>query len=216
MDRSLQQPPAARRSLILLSPAFALIGVFGLAPLGLNPDLFLPGPRHLWRCDLGILPNAYIQFLFERDIFDGTLEFNASYLQIGARFHHARGLCRPGVPAERIPDRLFHRDALEGIRNILDLSGHRTVLDQSSVRTFSMMLILRDEGPMNAALLGIGITEDRSHCCTPTLRSASACSTATCLSWCCPSTPAWSDRFQARRGRLRSLCQPAGECCNAS
>ena len=151
--------PAARRSLIRLSPAFALIGVFGLAPLGLILiySFLVPGTYGgvIWEFS----PNSYIQFLFERDIFDGTLEFNASYLQIGARSIMLAGFAVLGCLLIGFPTAYFIATRSKGIRNILIFLVTVPFWTNLLVRTFSMMLILRDEGPMNAALLGIGITE---------------------------------------------------------
>ena len=77
--------PATLRNVILLSPTFVLIGVFGIVPLGLILiySFLVPGTYGgvIWEFS----PEAYIQFLFERDIFDETLAFSTTYLQIGAR-----------------------------------------------------------------------------------------------------------------------------------
>lgn len=150
--------PEARRSLILLSPAFALIGAFGLVPLCLILvySFLVPGTYGgvVWEFS----PNAYIQFLFERDIFDGTLAFNASYLQIGARSVILAGLAVVGCLLIGFPTAYFIATRAPGLRNVLIFLVTVPFWTNLLVRTFSMMLILRDQGPLNSVLMDIGIT----------------------------------------------------------
>ncbi len=150
--------PQARRSLILLSPAFALIGAFGLVPLCLILvySFLVPGTYGgvVWEFSL----DAYIQFLFERDIFDGTLAFNASYLQIGARSVILAGLAVVGCLLIGFPTAYFIATRPPGLRNILIFLVTVPFWTNLLVRTFSMMLILRDQGPLNSVLMEIGIT----------------------------------------------------------
>ena len=150
---------AAWRRFILLAPAFALIGAFGLAPLGLMLvySFLVPGTYGgvVWEFS----SEAYVQFLFERDIFDETLAFNASYLQIGARSVILAGLAVLGCLLIGYPTAYFIATRPPGIRNVLIFLVTVPFWTNLLVRTFSMMLILRDEGPLNAALRGIGITD---------------------------------------------------------
>lgn len=150
--------PEARRSLILLLPAFALIGAFGLAPLCLILvySFLVPGTYGgvVWEFSL----DAYIQFLFERDIFDGTLAFNASYLQIGARSVILAGLAVVGCLLIGFPTAYFIATRPPGLRNVLIFLVTVPFWTNLLVRTFSMMLILRDQGPLNSVLMDIGIT----------------------------------------------------------
>ena len=151
--------PATARSLILLSPAFALIGFFGLLPLALILvySFLVPGTYGgvIWEFSA----EAYIQFLFERDIFDGTLAFNASYLQIGARSVILAGLAVLGCLLIGFPTAQVIATRSPRTRDILIFLVTVPFWTNLLVRTFSMMLILRDEGPLNAALMGIGIAE---------------------------------------------------------
>lgn len=150
--------PQARRSLILLSPAFALIGAFGLVPLCLILvySFLVPGTYGgvVWEISL----DAYIQFLFERDIFDGTLAFNTSYLQIGARSVILAGLAVVGCLLIGFPTAYFIATRPPGLRNVLIFLVTVPFWTNLLVRTFSMMLILRDQGPLNSVLMDVGIT----------------------------------------------------------
>ncbi len=151
--------PQPRRSLLLLAPTFALIGVFGLAPLGLILvySFLVPGTYGgvIWEFS----PDAYIQFLFDRDIFDGTLTFHTSYLEIGARSVILAGVAVVGCLLIGFPTAWFIATRSPGIRNILIFLVTVPFWTNLLVRTFSMMLILRDEGPLNGVLTGIGITD---------------------------------------------------------
>ena len=150
--------PTPGRSLILLSPAFVLIGAFGLAPLGLILvySFLVPGTYGgvVWEFSA----EAYIQFLFERDIFDGTLAFNSSYLQIGARSVILAGVAVAGCLLIGFPTAYFIATRRPGLRNILIFLVTVPFWTNLLVRTFSMMLILRDQGPLNTVLMGTGIT----------------------------------------------------------
>lgn len=151
---------ATRRSLVLLSPAFVLIGFFGIVPLGLILvySFLVPGTYGgvIWEFS----PGAYIQFLFERDIFDETLAFNASYLQIGARSVTLAGLAVVGCLLIGFPTAYFIATRPPQTRNIWIFLVTVPFWTNLLVRTFSMMLILRDQGPLNTALTGIGITDE--------------------------------------------------------
>ena len=151
--------PQLRRSLLLLAPALALIGVFGLAPLGLILvySFLVPGTYGgvIWEFS----PDAYIQFLFDRDIFDRTLTFHTSYLEIGARSVILAGVAVVGCLLIGFPTAWFIATRSPGIRNILIFLVTVPFWTNLLVRTFSMMLILRDEGPLNGVLTAIGITD---------------------------------------------------------
>ena len=148
-----------RRSLLLLAPTLALIGVFGLAPLGLILvySFLVPGTYGgvIW----AFSPDAYIQFLFDRDIFDRTLTFHTSYLEIGARSVILAGVAVVGCLLIGFPTAWFIATRSPGIRNILIFLVTVPFWTNLLVRTFSMMLILRDEGPLNGVLTAIGITD---------------------------------------------------------
>lgn len=151
--------PATLRNVILLSPTFVLIGVFGVVPLGLILiySFLVPGTYGgvIWEFS----PEAYIQFLFERDIFDETLAFNTTYLQIGARSFILASLAVIGSLLIGFPTAYFIATRSPQTRNIWIFLITVPFWTNLLVRTFSMMLILRNEGPLNAVLIGIGIIE---------------------------------------------------------
>lgn len=207
--------PTAWRSLILLSPAFALIGAFGLAPLGLILvySFLVPGTYGgvVWEFSLG----AYIQFLFERDIFDGTLAFHTSYLQIGARSVVLAGVAVVGCLLIGFPTAYFIATRPPGLRNILIFLVTVPFWTNLLVRTFSMMLLLRDQGSLNSVLRASASPSNLSRCCTPTSRSVSACSTVSFPSWFCRSTPAWNESISGSWRLPMTFTPTAGKCCNA-
>ncbi|MEC9310162.1 MAG: hypothetical protein VYA97_00260, partial [Pseudomonadota bacterium] len=86
--QNLQQAVVARSRtvrrirLFLLLPALVIIGVFGLAPLSIALVYSFLEPGTYGGVEWVFSTDAYVQFLFERDIFDDTLSFNSAYLQI--------------------------------------------------------------------------------------------------------------------------------------
>ena len=69
----------------LVAPAIVIIGLFGILPL-----LIMVIYSFLNAGDYGGVQwissvEAYVSFLFQRDIFDGTLTFSSDYLQIYLR-----------------------------------------------------------------------------------------------------------------------------------
>ena len=74
-----------RIRLFLLLPALVIIGVFGLAPLSISLVYSFLEPGTYGGVEWVFSTDAYVQFLFERDIFDDTLSFNSAYLQIFGR-----------------------------------------------------------------------------------------------------------------------------------
>ena len=84
-NRGRSREAAARSNRRLTLPALAIITVFGVLPLGLILIYsFLEAGAYggvVWKFS----PDAYVNFLFQRDIFDGTLQFSPDYLLIYLR-----------------------------------------------------------------------------------------------------------------------------------
>ncbi|MDH3911485.1 MAG: hypothetical protein OEU09_09320, partial [Rhodospirillales bacterium] len=72
----------ARTRGLLLAPAMLVIGVFGILPLFIALTYsFLEGGTY-GGVEWVFSTEAYVQLLFERDIFEETLTFNTAYLEI--------------------------------------------------------------------------------------------------------------------------------------
>lgn len=143
----------------LLAPSLMTIISIGIAPLSivLLYSFLKPGSYGgvVWEFSL----EAYVQLLFEEDIFDETLSFTTSYLEIFWRSIslaiYATFACLfVGFPtayfiATRSPDKraiwLF----------LITIPFWTNLL----IRTYAILLILRDEGAVNLGLMKVGLLD---------------------------------------------------------
>ncbi|MBI1216378.1 MAG: ABC transporter permease subunit [Alphaproteobacteria bacterium] len=144
--------PARKKSLLLLSPFLAVMGAFFLMPLLLIAaySFLQAGPNGgvVWHFSW----DAYVQILYTRD-FDGTLVFDAGYLQIFWRSLKLAGICTAlcllaGFPmawhmATRPPEK----------RNLWIMLVTIPFWTNLLIRTYAWMLILRTDGLVNNALV---------------------------------------------------------------
>ncbi len=102
---------------------------------------------------------AYIQFLFERDIFDGTLSFSTTYLQIYARSIGLALVATIGALLIGFPTAYFIASKPPERRNLWLFLITLPFWTNLLIRTYAILLIIRDEGIINLGLMGAGITE---------------------------------------------------------
>lgn len=148
-----------RRSWLLLSPAMAIIGVFGVLPLFialvysfLEPDTY-GGVRWIFSTE------AYVALLFERDIFDETLTFNSAYIEIFLRSLLLAAFSTLAALAFGFPTAYFMATRPESQRDLWVFLITIPFWTNLLIRTFSMQLIIRDEGLVNMLVVGIGLAE---------------------------------------------------------
>ncbi len=148
-----------RRSWLLLSPAMAIIGVFGVLPLFialiysfLEPDTY-GGVRWIFSTE------AYVQLLFERDIFDETLTFNSAYIEIFLRSLLLAAFSTLAALAFGFPTAYFMATRPESQRDLWVFLITIPFWTNLLIRTFSMQLIIRDEGLVNVLVVGSGLVE---------------------------------------------------------
>lgn len=146
-------------SRLLMLPAIAVIGFFLVVPLGIIVTYSFLEPATfggvIWRFS----PEAYVQFLFERDIFDNTLIFNTAYLQI---FFRSASLAVAATLVSLIigfPTAYFIATRPERQKNILIFLITLPFWTNLLIRTFCVLLILRDDGLINTVLIGLHIYE---------------------------------------------------------
>jgi spermidine/putrescine transport system permease protein len=144
---------------LLLAPALVIIGVFGLFPLTITLIYSLLEPGAYGGVKWVLSGEGYVQFLFNRDIFDGTLRFSTSYLQIFGRSIGLAFVATIGALILGFPTAYFIATKPPAQRNlwlfIITLPFWTNLL----IRTYAMLLIIRDEGLINLSLIGIGIVE---------------------------------------------------------
>ena len=141
----------------LAAPALVIIGLFGVLPLAIMVIYsFLEAGEYggvVWNFST----EAYVSFLFQRDIFDGHLIFSPDYLIIFVRsilFAAATTvICLAlGFPtAYFMATRPVHQRTLWVF--LITLPFWSNLL----VRTLAVMLIIRDEGLINDVLMGLGL-----------------------------------------------------------
>jgi len=144
----------------LILPPLAVITLFMIVPVGimlvysfLEPDTY---GGVVWSFSF----EAYIQFLFERDIFDETLAFSPDYLSIFARSitqaFIATALCLViGIPtAYFIATRPGNQKSIWLF--IITIPYWVNLL----VRTIALLFVLRSDGPVNDSLMFLHIISE--------------------------------------------------------
>ena len=117
---------------LLLVPSLATILIFMALPIALTTLYSVLTPAQYGGVIWEPSAEAYVRLLFERDIFDDSLTFNSDDLRILGRSVGQKSLWLMMVT---VPYWV----------NLL-------------VRTIALLLILRDEGPVNGALQVVGLT----------------------------------------------------------
>lgn len=148
-----------RRRLLLLSPALIAIIGFLVLPLVFIVLYSFLTPGTYGGVEWIFTPEAYVQFLFERDLFTEELQFSTAYLSIYSRSLlqavAATVICfLIGFPtayfiATRPPEQRTAWVFLITVPYWINLL----------IRTVSMLFLIRDEGPINHLLMSVGIID---------------------------------------------------------
>ena len=155
----LRERGAARRRALLLAPALLTIGVFLVLPLGivLLYSFLTPGTFGgvVWE----LSSDAYVQFLFERDIFDETLVFSTAYLEIYWR-SFLQALCATALCfVIGFPTAYFIATRPARQRNMWVFLVTVPYWVNLLIRTIAMLFLIRNEGPLNHFLITTGIID---------------------------------------------------------
>jgi spermidine/putrescine transport system permease protein len=157
--RMISQRRARNTRLYLLLPGLLIIGLFGLMPLSITLVYSFLKPGSFGGVEWVFSLDAYLQFFVERDIFDDTLSFNWAYLSI---FSRSVGLSLGATIGALIlgyPTAYYIASKPADQRNfwlfLITLPFWTNLL----IRTYAMLIILRDQGIINLALMNSGITE---------------------------------------------------------
>ncbi len=149
-----------RARLFLLSPALCVIGFFGLAPLSIALVYSFLEPGTYGGVEWAFSTDAYVQFLFERDIFDDTLAFNGAYLQIFGRSFGLAIVTMVGTLLLGFPVAYFIAARPPEQRNFWLFAITLPFWTNLLIRTYSMLLIVRDEGFVNVMLIKAGVISE--------------------------------------------------------
>ncbi len=148
-----------KRRMQLLAPALIVIALFGLAPLSITLIYSFLKPGTYGGVEWIFSTDAYVQFLFERDIFDETLSFDPSYLMIFGRSVGLAMVATLGALILGFPTAWFIATRPRAQRNLWLFVITLPFWVNLLIRTYAMLLILRDEGIINIGLRGIGLTD---------------------------------------------------------
>ncbi len=149
---------SALRRVLGLGPALAMIGAFMLVPIGIIAVYsFLEADPYG-----GVEPRfsleAYIQFLFERDL-DDSLVFNSAYLVIFGRSILLAAAAMLASLLIGFPVAYYMATQPAGRRNLLVFLVTIPFWTNLLIRTFCWILILRDHGLVNNLLLAAGVID---------------------------------------------------------
>jgi spermidine/putrescine transport system permease protein len=147
-----------RYTLLLLAPFLLIMGIFFAAPLVLVAGYSFMTQHYPGGVEWPLTWDAYVQIVFDKD-FDGKLSFSMQYLDVFWRSVKLAGLCTilcllAGFPmayhmATRPPEK----------RNLWIMLVTIPFWTNLLIRTYAFILILRDEGLLNRALMAAHITD---------------------------------------------------------
>jgi spermidine/putrescine transport system permease protein len=158
MATAAQMERQARRSQmwghrLLSSPALLLIGLFGVLPLMLIVIYSFLKPAPYGGVQWIFSTDAYLNFLFQKDIFDDTLQFSPDFLLIYWRsFIYAIGTTLFCLLIG-FPTAYFMATRPPSQRNWWVLLITIPFWSNLLVRTLAIMFIIRDEGLINHILM---------------------------------------------------------------
>jgi spermidine/putrescine transport system permease protein len=144
---------------LLLAPALAAILIFMALPIALTTLCSVLTPAQYGGVIWEPSAEAYVRLLFERDIFDEALTFNANYLQFLARSVLQAGIATVLCLIVGVPTAWFIATRSAGQKPLWLMLVTVPCWVNLPVRTIALLLILRDEGPFNKALQSIGLTD---------------------------------------------------------
>jgi spermidine/putrescine transport system permease protein len=141
-----------------VAPALLVVGLFGIGPLiiMLIYSFLEPGTYGGVRWEFST--DAYVQFLFERDLFDDTkLLFTDSYIMIVGRSILLAFVTTIICLILGYPTAYFMATRPASQRNFWVFLITLPFWTNLLIRTYAMFVILRDDGIINNALLNVGL-----------------------------------------------------------
>lgn len=150
---------ARRRRWQLLSPAVIIIAAFGIFPLTITLIYSFLSPGTYGGVRWEFSTNAYVQFLFDRDIFDDTLQFSATYLSIFGRSIGLAFGATVGALLIGFPTAYFIASKPANQRNLWLFLITLPFWVNLLIRTYAILLIIRDEGIVNISLMWTGLID---------------------------------------------------------
>ena len=142
-----------------LAPGLLTILIISVMPLSIVLVYSFLEPGDFGGVTWALSFDAYLQILFEEDIFDGTLSFTSDYLQIFFRSVSLGFYTTVACLLVGFPTAYFIATQPPARRNawlfLITIPFWTNLL----IRTYAMLLILRDQGVINLSLIEIGLID---------------------------------------------------------
>ena len=143
----------------LLAPGLLTIFCIGIMPLSVVLVYSFLEPGDFGGVSWTLSFDAYVQLLFEEDIFDETLSFSTDYLEIFLRSVSFAVFTTIACLLVGFPTAYFIATQPPARRNawlfLITIPFWTNLL----IRTYAMLLILRDQGVINLSLIEIGLID---------------------------------------------------------
>jgi spermidine/putrescine transport system permease protein len=143
----------------LLAPGILTIFCIGIMPLSIVLVYSFLEPGDFGGISWVLSFDAYVQLLFEEDIFDETLSFTTDYIQIFLRSVSLALFTTIACLLVGFPTAYFIATQPPARRNawlfLITIPFWTNLL----IRTYAMLLILRDQGVINLSLIEIGLID---------------------------------------------------------
>ena len=159
MIQALREDARLRRW-TLLAPAMLFIGFFMLAPIGLMAYVSVLERGEFGGVEWGVFSiDAYWSFFFEREL-DGSVIINTDYVQIFLRSFGLSLITTVLALLVGFPTALYMALQPERYRNLLVFLVTIPFWTNLLVRNYAWILLLRNNGLVDASLNKLGITSE--------------------------------------------------------
>jgi spermidine/putrescine transport system permease protein len=148
-----------KRNQLLSMPALVIIFVFGVIPLAIIIIYSFLKPYQNGGVVWQFSTDAYVNFLFQRDIFDDTLQFSPDFLIIFARSIFFAFLTTVVCLLLGFPTAYFMATRPPEQRNWWVLLITIPFWSNLLVRTVAIMFIIRDQGLINDVLIKLNLID---------------------------------------------------------
>jgi spermidine/putrescine transport system permease protein len=147
------------RHRLIATPALLIIALFGIGPLLVIVVYSFLKPAAYGGVEWTFSTDAYLNFLFQRDIFDDTLQFSPDYLWIYLRSVSFALFTTVVCLLIGFPTAYFMATRPPAQRNWWVLLITIPFWSNLLVRTLAIMFIIRDEGVINHFLMSWHVIE---------------------------------------------------------
>ncbi len=150
---------AASRNRMLAAPALFIVSIFGVVPLLIILVYSFLKAAPFGGVEWTFSTDGYLNFLFQRDIFDDTLQFTPDFLLIYLRSFIYALLTTFICLLLGFPTAYFMATRPPGQRNWWVLLITIPFWSNLLVRTLAIMFVIRDQGLINNVLIGLNLID---------------------------------------------------------